>query len=79
MNKRNKIIVIMIAIITVVTLGGLTYAFFSASNVSGNSATNTIVTLTADYGNITVTYDGSNGTINASNIDLKDTEKGTNK
>ncbi len=54
MNNKNKIIVIIITIITIITLGGLTYAFFSANNVQGNSSTNTIVTLTADYGNITV-------------------------
>ena len=79
MNKKNKIIVIIIAVITILALGGLTYAFFVAGAVAGNSSTNTIVTLAADYGTITITYDGSNGTISVANMDLKESEKGTHK
>lgn len=79
MKKKQKIIIAIIGIITVILISGLTYAFFSANPVGGNSTTNTIVTMTADYGDIIVTYDASDGSIDANNIDLKESEKGTDK
>lgn len=76
MNKRNKKIIIIIIVATFIVLGGMTYAYFSAGGITGNTNTNTIVTLTADYGNIIVTYDNSKGIISASNINLAESEKG---
>lgn len=79
MNRNKKLIVILIAIFTVVTLGGLSYAYFTANEVQNNVNSNNIQTITADYGNIIVTYSNNNGEINAGIVDLKQSQSGQDK
>ncbi len=77
-RKKSQVLLAVIGVATLlVAVIGATFAYFSAANVSGNSSTNTITAQTAQYGNTTVTYDGTNGTINTGTLDLKESEKGT--
>lgn len=76
---KNKILIALIGLITIILLGGLTYAYFTANGVENNVNTNNIQTSTVRYGNLIVSYHNSNGTINAGIVDLKQSQSGQDK
>lgn len=76
MNGKNKILIAIISILTIISVGGITYAFFTANGVQNNVNTNNIQSATVKYGDIIVSYDNSNGQINTGILDLKESQKG---
>ena len=79
LSKKTKITIISILSVTVLLVAGITYAYFSAPTVSGNSGANTIAFVTGTHGNIQISYYNGDGTISMDNIDLKESEQGTTR
>ena len=79
LSKKTKITIISILSVTVLLVAGITYAYFSAPTIGGNSGADTITFVTGTHGNIQVNYYNGNGTINMDNIDLKESEQGTTR
>ena len=77
LSKKTKLTIIGILLGTILLVTGITYAYFTAATVGGNSGANSIQFITGTHGNITVNYYDGDGTINMNNIDLKEAEQGT--
>lgn len=76
-EKRRQTLLIVIAIgIFLMTIVGVSYAFFTAKEVQGNSDTNTVNAGTVDYGTTTVHYDNDSGVITTGALDLIKGDKG---
>ncbi len=77
LSKKTKLTIIGILSLTVLLVIGITYAYFTAATITGNSGANSIQVVTGTHGNITVNYLAGNGTISMNNIDLREAEQGT--
>ena len=68
--RSRRTLTLFLLAFTILSLAGLSFAYY-IGDIIGNR-NNTMLLHTIDYGNITVSYPETNGTINMGNINLDD-------